>query len=94
MRYILPLLALSFPLAACTPNDPTLGGAVKHNYALQVIDPDPQYAGEPMEGGSGDKAAAAMKRYRTDKVKAPKSIRTTSGISGGGGGGSGGGGSN
>ena len=77
-------------LAACTPNDPTLGGAVRHNYALQVIDPDPQYAGQPNEGGSGDLAKGAVERYRTDKVKKPKTIRTTSKVSGG----SGGGGSN
>jgi hypothetical protein len=73
---------IGLSLSACTPNDPTLGAAVKHNYALQVIDPDPQYSGEPMEGSSGDKAVAAVERYRTDKVKAPKGIRTTSGISG------------
>lgn len=81
---------LAIPLAACTPNDPTLGGAARHNYALQVIDPDPQYAGTPNEGASGDKAEAAMERYRTDKVKKPQGIRTTSGISGGGGSGGGG----
>lgn len=78
---------LALPLVACTPNDPTLGAAVKHNYALQVIDPDPQYAGTPNEGGSGDKAEGAVERYRTDKVKKPQGIRTTSGISGGSGGG-------
>lgn len=68
-------------LAACTPNDPTLGGAVRHNYALQVIDPDPQYAGQPNEGGSGDIAKGAVERYRTGEVKKVKSIRTTSGSS-------------
>ena len=81
---------LALPLAACTPNDPTLGGAVKHNYAMQVIDPDPEYKGTPEEGGSGDKAEGAMERYRTDKVKKPQGIRTTSGISGGSGSGGGG----
>lgn len=83
------IAAIALPLAACTPNDPTLGAAVKHNYAMQVIDPDPEYAGVPNEGGSGDKAKGAQERYRTDKVKQPKTIRTTSGI-GGGGSGSGG----
>jgi hypothetical protein len=85
MRNSLVLLALSVAAAGCTPNDPTFGGAVRHNYALQVIDPDPQYAGAPNEGGSGDLGAGAVERYRTDKVKKPKSIRTTSGASGGGG---------
>jgi hypothetical protein len=83
MRNSLILLALSVAAAGCTPNDPTLGGALRHNYALQVIDPDPQYAGEPNEGGSGALAKGAIERYRTDKVKKPKSIRTTSGISSG-----------
>ena len=90
MRNLLVLLALSIAAAGCTPNDPTFGGAVRHNYALQVIDPDPQYAGTPSEGGSGDLGAAAVERYRTDKVKKPKSIRTTSGVSGGSGGSGGG----
>ena len=70
---------LALPLTACTPNDPTLGGSIRHNYALQVIDPDPQYAGTPNEGGSGDLAKGTVERYRTDKVKKVKTIRTTSG---------------
>jgi hypothetical protein len=37
----------------------------------------------PNEGGSGDKAEGAQERYRTDKVKQPKTIRTTSGTQGG-----------
>ena len=87
---IFPLLLLApLPLlAACTPNDPTLGGALRHNYAMQVIDPDPHYQGDEIEGGDGARSAAAVERYRTDKVKQPRSIRTTSG-SGGSGGGSG-----
>lgn len=76
-------------LAACTPNDTTFGGAVKQNFAAQVIEPEPQYE-EPLGEMNGDKAAAAIERYRTDKVKRPRSIRTTSAISGGGAGGTGG----
>jgi len=76
--------ALLLPLlAGCTANDPTFGGAVRSNYAMQVINPDPQYEGTLVEGGNGQTSAAAVERYRTDKVKQPKSIRTTSGISGG-----------
>lgn len=81
-------------LAGCTANDPTFGGAVRSNYAMQVINPDPQYENSLVEGGNGERSAAAVDRYRTDKVKKPKAIRTTSGVSGGGGGGSGGGGGN
>lgn len=74
---------IALPLTACTPNDPTLGASVKHNYAMQVIDPDPEYTGVPNEGASGDKGEAAVERYRTDKVKQPETIRTTSGSGGG-----------
>lgn len=74
-------------LAGCTANDPTFGGAVRHNYAMQVINPEPKYEGALVEGGEGTRSAAAVERYRTGKVKEPKSIRTTQGVSGGGGGG-------
>ena len=86
-RLTLAAMLLAPVLAGCTPNDPTLGGAVRSNYALQVINPDPQYEGTLVEGGDGTKSAAAVERYRTDKVKKPASIRTTQSMSGGGGGG-------
>lgn len=77
-------------LAGCTPNDPTLGGSVRSNYAMQVINPDPQYEGTAVEGSDGKRSAAAVDRYRADKVKQPRSIRTTQGAGGGSGGGGGG----
>lgn len=83
----------SFLLGACTPHDTGLGENVKHNMAMQVIDPDPQYAGDPIEGASGDRAASALERYRKGTVKEPQTIRTSNGIGGSGGGGSGSGGS-
>ncbi|WP_327752122.1 hypothetical protein VVT58_06145 [Sphingobium sp. SJ10-10] len=80
--------ALLLPLlAGCTANDPTFGGAVRSNYAMQVINPDPHYEGTLVEGGDGQRSAAAVERYRTDKVKKAQSIRTTSGTGGGGSGG-------
>ncbi|MFK4793821.1 hypothetical protein [Sphingobium sp. ZW T5_29] len=85
------LIAPALALAGCTANDPTFGGAVRNNYAMQVINPDPQYEGALVEGGDGARSAAAVERYRTDKVKATKSIRTTQGSGGGSGSGSGGG---
>jgi type IV pilus biogenesis protein CpaD/CtpE len=86
MRLIPFLLLLAhLPLlVACTPNDPTLGGSLRHNYALQVIDPDPHHQGNEMEGGDGARSAAAVQRYRTDTVKQPRSISTTGRSSGGG----------
>ncbi|KKW92917.1 MULTISPECIES: hypothetical protein [Sphingobium] len=74
-------------LAGCTTNDPTFGGAARHNYAMQVINPEPKYEGAMVEGGEGTRSAAAVERYRTGKVKEPKSIRTTQAVSGNGGGG-------
>ena len=68
-----PLLAI----AGCAPAplpiaqvDPAMGEAVKYNAAVQTINPDPVYAADAAQPGQrGDKAAAAVRRYRTDAVK-------------------------
>ena len=73
------LAAAALTLAACTPNDTTMGGAFKHNVAVQTIDPDPEYSGEQMEGGDGTHAAAATDRYLKGAVKEPVTLKTTSG---------------
>lgn len=85
---IMSIALLGLAASACTPNDVTLGGAVKHNIALQTIDPEPRYTGKDIEGGSGTHAASAMERYRKGTVKEPVSIKTTQGTSGSSGGGS------
>lgn len=59
-------------LPACAPVDAGLGNAVRQNVAAQVIDPDPQYRGTPIEAGSGDRAALAMRRYREGRVIEPR----------------------
>lgn len=51
--------------------------------AAQVVNPDPQYD-QPMTG-SGDSAAQAVERWRTDAVKKPDKVKSTQ-IKGGGGG--------
>ncbi|HKT78049.1 MAG TPA: hypothetical protein VJQ78_15045 [Sphingobium sp.] len=89
-RLSLAALLIAPALAGCTTNDPTFGGAVRSNYAMQVVNPDPHYEGTLVAGGDGTKSAAAVKRYRTDAVKKPASIRTTQGASGNGGGSGGG----
>jgi type IV pilus biogenesis protein CpaD/CtpE len=86
----LAVLLIAPALAGCTTNDPTFGGAVRSNYAQQVINPEPRYERTLVEGGDGTKSAAAVERYRTDKVKKPESIRSTQRSSGGSGGGGGG----
>ena len=63
--------------------DPGFGEAVKYDMAIQVIDPDPVYTAEDSQpGDSGAKGAAAVQRYRTDRVKEVQTQATTSGSGG------------
>lgn len=64
------------------PGDASFGEANRQTMLAQVVNPDPVYDGEMTT--SGDHAAQAVERYRTDKVKKPASIRTTNVGSGGG----------
>lgn len=79
LRGSLLLLAASGVLAGCTPNDVHFGGAVRHNIEAQTVEPDPQYAGPAAT--SADKMAGAVERYRTDRVKQPVEVDTTSIVS-------------
>ena len=64
--------------------DPNFGEAHRYNAAIQTIDPAPVYeAGDAQPGDHGEKAAAAVERYRNDQVKDVEVIQTTSGTSGG-----------
>jgi hypothetical protein len=80
-RRLLATALAALPLAACTPNDINLGGAAKHNYALQIENPEPVYADAATTSGSV--VVGANERYRTDKVKKPKGQRSNSGSGGG-----------
>ena len=72
-----------------------MGEAVKYNAALQTINPAPVYtAADAKPGASGAQGAAAVERYRTDKVierhnSQAKTLSTTRSTSGGGAGGGG-----
>jgi hypothetical protein len=71
----------------------TFGEANRQTYAAQIIDPDPRYE-YLAPATSGNHAAQAIERYRTDKVKQPDRVTSTmsssgSGASGGGSGSSG-----
>ena len=64
--------------------DPGFGEAVKYNQAIQTINPAPVYlptAAKP--GDNGAKGAAAVKRYRTDAVKAVEAAQTSAGSASG-----------
>ena len=71
------------------PGDTKFGDANRQTMMAQVINPDPVYDTDMV--ASGEVAAAAVERYRTDSVKQPDSIRTTDVGPGGGGNSSGGG---
>jgi len=91
---VLAVLAGGMALSACAQhhsarsghiNAADFGEANRQTMLAQVIDPDPVY-GEPLTT-SGEHAQQAVERYRTDRVKQPPTIRTSSGQLGGGGGG-------
>jgi hypothetical protein len=70
---------------ACAPVDPGFGDSVKYAAAAQTIDPDPVYAPDGAQpGDSGDKGAHAVKRYRSDAVKAVEMMSTSNSGTGGG----------
>jgi hypothetical protein len=64
--------------AGCTPTDVTFGETHRWNIEQHVINPDPQYADEASSETSGRRAAAAVERLETGRVKQPVSGTTTS----------------
>jgi hypothetical protein len=54
----------------------TYGAAVRHNIAVQTVNPDPQNKLTPPAHDAA-RAAKSMERYKTDKVKQPVEIRTS-----------------
>ena len=74
--------AAAMVAVGCTPVDHGFGETHRWNIEQQVIDPDPQYAGDPMEGGDGERAADAVTRYKEGTVKQPAAVTTTAEIQG------------
>ena len=68
---------------------PTFGESVRHNMALQIVNPEPADLESPPSNGA--RQALMLKRYETDKTELPR--ETTAGIfaeeAGGGGAGAG-----
>ena len=64
-----------------------VGDSVRHNKAIQTIDPWPKHAWNTEIGLDGQRALVAADRYRQNKVLEPKGL-TTQSISTGGSGGS------
>jgi hypothetical protein len=72
------LIALVAALSSCaTAPEVQLGEAHRWNIEQQVVDPDPQYEGTLIEGGSGVRNAAAADRYNRGQVKALTAVDTT-----------------
>lgn len=76
IRTGLGLAPFALLLAGCTAVDQGMGDSVKTNIAVQTVEPAPVYS-EALASADGAKMAPAVERYRTDKVKQPKGIRTT-----------------
>ncbi len=54
------------------------GDAVAANKVTHMVDPWPPRAGDRNIAFNGERAAMAAERYRTDQVKPPKGISTSS----------------
>lgn len=84
------LLAVTPALAApAQPMPDNWGEANRQTMAAQIIDPNPEYTTQVPES-AGSRVQKASERYRTDKVKLPEKVRTST-VQSGGGGASGGG---
>lgn len=74
---------LSGPAGATGPRD--FGCSVRHNIETQVVDMDPRYVGDLVEGGVGQRSSAAVNRYMTDKIRPliRSDLRSAVGLQGG-----------
>lgn len=85
MRPVSMALPLALLTTGCMPFDAGFGEIHHANIERQVVDPDPQYADEDVEGGNGERSAAAVTRYQQGQVKQPVVISTQTSASGSGG---------
>lgn len=71
--------------APYSPKDSGLGQTVDSIIAAQTIDPDPEYAGVPLEGGNGKRSVDAYRRYQSGNVKRLLSVSGEAKVGGQGG---------
>lgn len=62
--------------AAMRPLSPDFGNAIRHNEAVQVIDPEPATTDDQAPALDGRRAAAAVARYQNGEVRALEIERT------------------
>lgn len=80
MRTSILLAASALALTACeAPRtlSPDFGAAVRHNMAVQIINPSPAVAEDVQPDQDGKRAGDAWERYRTGTVYRPKTMATT-----------------
>lgn len=65
------LSALWVPSAVVAggPAESEFGCTVKRNIETQVVDMDPRYVGDLVEGGVGHRSSASVRRYMNDKIR-------------------------
>lgn len=79
---VLLALAAAATLSACADpgeTSPNFGNAVRHNMAVHIINPAPDYGADMLPTGDGRRQALATERYATGKVLRPPAPSTTSG---------------
>lgn len=62
------LVAAALLAAPAAAQDRNLGLVVQNNVNAMLVDPNPVYAGIPIEGSNGVKADTAITRYRSGRV--------------------------
>jgi len=89
-RFLL-IAAGSIALASCNTMythigdvDPGMGEAVAYDAAVETVNPTPVYSADSAQpGSSGVHGQHAVLRYRSDAVKPPQAMSTSSGSGGG-----------
>ena len=69
LRFILAFAATLVATVAVAGPDRDLGVIVRSNIAVQSVERTPDYSDRPFPGTSGRRAADAVIRYQTDKIK-------------------------
>jgi len=78
------LVAAALLAAPAAAQDRNLGLVVQNNVNAMLVDPNPAYAGIPIEGGNGLKADTAITRYRTGRVQSLQSFSGNTNVGGAG----------